>query len=93
MRFLDDLFWNLISHMLPKTYKIQSDNIFSLATIDLKMQTCNTKHYKGVFGIFPYHPGTPLTCTCQSFGMYMSKECLDDAKYAFIVLCIAGLPF
>ena len=46
-----------------------------------------------ISGIFPYHPGTPLTCTCQSFDMYMSKECLDDAKYAFIVLCIAGLPF
>ena len=28
-----------------------------------------------------------------SFDMYMSKECLDDAKYAFIVLCIAGLHF
>ena len=55
------------------------------------MQTCNTKHYKGVFGIFSYHPGTPLTCSCQSFDMYMSNECLDDAKYAFIVLCIAGL--
>ncbi len=25
--------------------------------------------------------------------MYMSNECLDDAKYAFIVLCIAGLHF
>ena len=25
--------------------------------------------------------------------MYMSKECLDDAKYAFIVLCIAGFHF
>ena len=48
---------------------------------------------EGVFGIFSYHPGTPLTCTCQSFAMYMSKECLDDAKYAFIVLCIAGLHF
>ena len=32
--FLDDLSWNLISHMLPKTYKkIQMGNIFSLATI------------------------------------------------------------
>ena len=25
--------------------------------------------------------------------MYMSNECLDYAKYAFIVLCIAGLHF
>ena len=38
------------------------------------------------FGIFSYHPGTPLTYV-------MSKECLDDAKYAFIVLSIAGLHF
>ena len=27
------------------------------------------------------------------FDMYMSKECLDDTKYAFVVLCIAGLHF
>ena len=29
----------------------------------------------------------------HSFDMYMSKECLGDAKYAFIVLSIAGLHF
>ena len=29
----------------------------------------------------------------HSFDMYMLKECLDDVKYAFIVLCIAGLHF
>ena len=56
-----------------------TDSDFNEIWYTCYLGTHSTKSKICIFGIFSYHPGTPLTC-------HMSKQCLDDMKRCQICL-------